>query len=139
MGRSRKHWNETHEERTAREYLEQFPLYPNIPGAAKFRKIANPTREQRIAHATVIENTIRALQVKELARELPEIKPACASGTFINNGAELHEHLVRQRRAALARVPDQERAKRTDRELIAQYEAHMAAQRTRQAAEQEAA
>jgi hypothetical protein len=79
-----------------------------------------------------VEKAILALQRKELLREAPDIKPRCASGTFINNGAELHEHLVRQHRAALLRAPDSIRAKRTDAEIIAAYEAAMADKRERE-------
>lgn len=118
-----------------------YPDYPAIPRAVKFRKIPRDqlTPEQKIAYSKAIVETILSLQRKALERAVPDIKPACASGTWCNNGEDLHKALCRQRHEALLRAPDSIRAKRTDRQLIEAYEEAMAAKRARQAAEQEAA
>jgi len=63
------------------------PPYPKLgETVAKFRRINNPTREQRQAHGEAVEEAFRALQRRELQRELPSFKPSCASGTWHNGG-----------------------------------------------------
>jgi hypothetical protein len=47
------------------------PLYPNLGASvAKWRKIKNPTPEQREAHGRAIEEAIRALQRRDIGAAL---------------------------------------------------------------------
>lgn len=126
---------ETYIDAVERQQLESFPIYPAIPGAAKFRKIprAELTPAQKIAYSDAITRTILSLQRKAIMRQAPEFKANCASGTFINNGAELHEHLIRARRAELLAAPDKIRRARTDAEVLELYSQAMAAKRAAQA------
>lgn len=78
------------------------PLYPAIPGANKWRKLA---RKRDLTHAekceygeTVLEG-IRRLQAQELAREIPSLRANCASGTFHNDGNAILAALRAQFRA----------------------------------------
>lgn len=138
MARSRKHLDKSFEERQRLEYLESFPQYPAIPGAAKFRKIPRDqlTAEQKAAYSAVIVRTVLELQRKALQRELPEIKPSCASGTWHNMAdGSVGRAIRKQQHEALLRAPDSIRAKRTDKQLIELYEEAMAAKRAREAAE----
>ncbi len=77
-------------------------LYPNL-GTAKWKKIKNPTPEQRAAHAEAIEKAIRALQRRELMG--PDLDPTAPCRDI---GAAIRA----QHRAALARCAEQERRKR---------------------------
>jgi hypothetical protein len=77
------------------------PVYPVMgPKVAKFRRIprSEKTREQHDAYAQAIEDKIRELQRNALQRELPTIRPRCASGTWHTTGAEI-ERAIRQQQA----------------------------------------
>jgi hypothetical protein len=111
-------------------------LYPDLGASvAKFRRIENPTREQRVAHADAIEKAIRAKQKQELQRELPSIRCRCASGTWHNGYIDANGRVVpsdkigpavrEQQRNALLAYPDYVRRNRTSAEWERLYEAAM--------------
>jgi hypothetical protein len=124
-----------------KEPCEPFgPVYPHLPTCAKFRKIANPTPEQKRAHGDAVSAAIRALQRAALARELPTIKPRCASGTWHNNAdGSVGKAIREQHRRALLAYPDAVRRARTHDEWQAMYDAAMAEKRAREALPQRAA
>jgi hypothetical protein len=102
------------------------PAYP-VLGLAKFRKIKQPSPEQRRAHGEAVGEAIRALQKRELQRELPEIRPSCASGTWHNNGdGKVGEAVRAQHRAALLAWPGKVRSSRTEAQWQTMYQQAMA-------------
>jgi hypothetical protein len=104
------------------------PVYPWIPRAAKFRRIPRDTltAEQRLQYALAIEETIRELQRAALQRELPTIKPSCASGTWHNNSDGRVGQAVREKHArALLAYPDKVRRNRTPAEWNKMYKQAM--------------
>ena len=100
------------------------PEYPSLGATvAKYRKIQNPTAEQRRAHGDAVSAAIRALQQRESQRTLPRIAPLCASGTWHNNADGSVGRAIReqQQRALLAHVGEIRR-KRTPAEWQSMYE-----------------
>lgn len=106
------------------------PEYPHIPGAVKFRKIANPTAEQRRAHGDAVSAAIRAMQAAALRRACLEPRPSCDSGTWHNNADGKVGAAIRAKQSRdLLTCGDRQRAARTDKELLAAYKEAMAAKR----------
>jgi hypothetical protein len=108
------------------------PLYPTIPGAAKFRKIARAdlTAQQRADYSAAIVGKILALQRADATRTLPAVQPRCASGTWHNNADGAVGAAVREQQArALANCPDAIRRARTPRKWQELYDAAMRAKR----------
>lgn len=70
---------------------------------AKFRKIARDkiSAAQKVAYSAALVKAVRAKQDAWWRTERALFKPNCASGTFINNGADLHEALGAQNRARI--------------------------------------
>ena len=113
-----------------REPSEPFgPVY-NITSEAltKFRRGPNCPE-----YAEAIEAAVKAAQRSALARELPAIKPRCASGTWHSTGEEIGKAVRQQQRAALLAYPGKVRRNRTEKEWLALYIAAMN-EKARQAA-----
>lgn len=80
--------------------IEPFgPNYPALPSCAKFRRVQNPTDAQNIEHGREVMRAIRALQASALARETPEHKSPCASGTWEGDGKKILAKVRAQIRA----------------------------------------
>ncbi|WP_133771601.1 hypothetical protein [Enterovirga rhinocerotis] len=118
-----------------REPVDAFgPIYPALNATvAKGRRVADPTREQRRAHGEAVGAAIRELQRRELQREAPPHRCPCASGTW-HSGDDLTKAIRRQHDAALQAQAKADRARRTDAQVMAQYEAAMAERRAQEAA-----
>ncbi len=103
------------------------PIYPKLSTTvAKFRKIENPTPEQRQAHGDAVGEAIRALQRSELQRELPSFAFRGASGTWHNNSdGSVGRAVAQQHRSALLSYPDKVRRGRSPETWQAMYEAAM--------------
>ena len=96
--------------------------YPKLGASViKFRKLAAQrplTREERLAYGEAVEKAILALQRSEaitlcgLGPVNP--KPICASGTFHNNGDDIHNAVLAQQRNALLCAPAQIRKRRSE-------------------------
>lgn len=104
------------------------PLYPKLgAGVAKFRKLANPTAEQRQAHGAAVEAAILASQSAWWRTERAVVPPNCASGTWHNNAdGSVGEAIRAKQNAALLAWPDKQRRERTDAELREAYQRAMA-------------
>ncbi len=92
------------------------PDYPELGSAvAKWRRIAR-VREltflEREEYGAAICAAIRAKQKAELQRELPTIKPSCASGTAHTRGADILRAVAAQHRSALIASAARERKAR---------------------------
>ena len=111
------------------------PIYPKLGWAvAKFRKIPriSLTPAQRDAYSATLVTAIAALQRAELQRELPSIRPHCASGTWHNNAdGKISEAIRAQQRAALLAYPDKVRRARTQQEWRELYQRAMQDKRKR--------
>ena len=108
--------------------LEPFgPLYPDLGASvAKFRRIENPTREQRVAHADAIEKAILAKQRQALQREVPSIPASCESGTWHNNAdGKVGAAIRQQHRTALFAYVDTVRRERTPKQWEKLYKEAM--------------
>jgi hypothetical protein len=101
------------------------PSYPEL-GLQKYRKIKNPTWEQKQAHGEAVHLAIQAKQRQELQRATLPPKARCASGTFLNCGADIHKHLRAAARAELLAYPAKERRARTEKEWLQLYNEAMA-------------
>jgi hypothetical protein len=101
------------------------------PALTKHRRLAREglqamTWEQRQAYGAAVEATVLAAQRLEARRDLPAMpRPHCASGTWHNDGAAIHEAVREQQRRALALCPSQVRRARSDVEWRTMYEAAM--------------
>jgi hypothetical protein len=110
----------------------KYPDYPHIPGAARYRKIARSdlTAEQKAAYSDAIRKAILAQQRRDIIREVPDIRPSCASGTWHNMAdGSVGKAIRSQQREALLRAPDSIRAKRTAAEILTAYNEAMAIKR----------
>ncbi len=68
------------------------PVYPDLGASvAKFRRIKNPTREQRAAHADAIEKAIRAKQRSALLAYPGKVRRARTAEEW----PELYEQAMR--------------------------------------------
>ncbi len=99
------------------------PYYPVLGASvAKFRKIKNPTWEQRQAHGEAVEKAIRSLQRSELQKELPGKGPSCLSHTWHNNAdGAVGEAVRRQHLNVLLACPEKVRKARTPCEWREMY------------------
>lgn len=62
------------------------PLYPELAGLDRYRRDPAPDRH---AYGQAVLSVIRALQRRELARELPTHPCPCASGVWASDGQEI--------------------------------------------------
>lgn len=62
------------------------PQYPHLAGLDRYRR--NPDADRR-AYGAAVLSAIRALQARELARELPSHPCPCASGVWDSDGAKI--------------------------------------------------
>ena len=60
--------------------------YPHLAGLDRYRR--DPDADRR-AYGQAVMAAIRALQARELARELPTHRCPCASGTWASDGQEI--------------------------------------------------
>ena len=75
-------------------YANQKP-YPHLAGLDRYRRAPDPDRH---AYGAAVLSAIRALQARELARELPSHRCPCASGTWANDGQEILRAVRQQNR-----------------------------------------
>ena len=122
-------------------YELNFPLpYTNLGATvAKWRKLANRrklTPEERHAYGEAVHKAVQAHLRKTAASRMglvPKVvKPRCASGTFHNNGDDIHNAIRAQQRSALLAYPEQERRARRPHEWESMYERAMQEKRARQ-------
>jgi hypothetical protein len=99
------------------------PLYPDLGATiAKSRHKARIDPSHRQAHGEAVLAAIRAKQRSELQRELPSRAPNCASGTAHNTGEAILKAIRAQHVARLQAAINADRRRRTDAEIIAEYE-----------------
>jgi hypothetical protein len=115
-------------------YERGFPLpYTNLGATvAKWRKLANRrklTPEERHAYGEAVHKAVQAHLRKTAASRMglvPKVvKPNCASGTFHNNGDDIHNAIRAQQRAALLACPDAIRRARSKWQWESMYERAM--------------
>ena len=73
------------------------PQYPALTGLDRYRRAPDPDRR---AYGQAVMAAIRALQARELARELPSHPCPCASGTWASDGQEILRAVRSQNRRA---------------------------------------
>ena len=66
--------------------IDTTPRYPKLPGLDRYRRDPNADRR---AYGQAVMAAIRALQARELARELPTHRCPCASGVWASDGQEI--------------------------------------------------
>ena len=66
--------------------IDTTPIYPALPGLDRYRRNPDPDRR---AYGAAVLSAIRALQARELARELPSHPCPCASGVWASDGQEI--------------------------------------------------
>jgi len=66
--------------------IDTSPLYPKLAGLDRYRRAPDPDRR---AYGAAVLSAIRALQARELARELPSHPCPCASGVWASDGQEI--------------------------------------------------
>lgn len=71
--------------------------YPHLTGLDRYRR--DPDADRR-AYGAAVLSAIRALQARELARELPTHPCPCASGTWESDGAKILAAVRAQNRRA---------------------------------------
>jgi hypothetical protein len=71
--------------------------YPHLAGLDRYRR--NPDADRR-AYGQAVLSAIRALQARELARELPTHPCPCASGVWASDGHEILRAVRQQNRRA---------------------------------------
>lgn len=71
--------------------------YPALSGLDRYRRDPNADRH---AYGAAVLSAIRALQARELARELPTHPCPCASGTWESDGAKILAAVRAQNRRA---------------------------------------
>lgn len=72
-------------------------VYPKLPGLDRYRR--NPDAD-RCVYGQAVLSAIRALQARELARELPSHPCPCASGVWASDGHEILRAVRAQNRRA---------------------------------------
>ena len=77
-------------------YADQKP-YPKLAGLDRYRR--NPDADRR-AYGQAVLSAIRALQARELARELPSHPCPCASGVWDSDGQAILRAVRAQNRRA---------------------------------------
>jgi hypothetical protein len=87
-----------------RELSEPFgPVYPALPGANKWRKLARMrelTRDENREYGQTVLDAINAMNAKLLDREVAPFRSNSASGTFHNNGKDILRAINEQNRRA---------------------------------------
>jgi hypothetical protein len=73
------------------------PDYPNLAGLDRYRRASNPDRRE---YGQAVLAAIRALQRRELARELPSHPCPCASGVWDSDGHAILRAVRAQNRRA---------------------------------------
>jgi hypothetical protein len=71
--------------------------YPTLAGLDRYRR--NPDADRR-AYGAAVLSAIRALQARELARELPSHPCPCASGVWASDGQAILRAVRAQNRRA---------------------------------------
>ena len=71
--------------------------YPHLAGLDRYRRAPDPDRR---AYGAAVLSAIRALQARELARELPSHPCPCASGVWASDGQEILRAVRAQNRRA---------------------------------------
>ena len=66
--------------------IDTTPLYPTLAGLDRYRRAPDPDRR---AYGQAVMAAVRALQARELARELPTHPCPCASGVWASDGQEI--------------------------------------------------
>lgn len=69
-----------------RDAPENQKPYPKLPGLDRYGRAPDPDRR---AYGQAVLSAIRALQARELARELPSHPCPCASGVWASDGQEI--------------------------------------------------
>ena len=77
-------------------HADQKP-YPHLAGLDRYRRDPDPDRR---AYGQAVLSAIRALQARELARELPTHPCPCASGTWESDGQAILRAVRAQNRRA---------------------------------------
>ena len=77
--------------------IDNTPLYPTLAGLDRYRRASDPDRR---AYGQAVMAAIRALQARELARELPSHPCPCASGVWASDGQEILRAVRAQNRRA---------------------------------------
>ena len=108
------------------------PIYPELPSVAKYRRIAEPTMEDKRAHGEAVHKAILALQRSELMRVIASTGCPCVSGTFKADGDAILAHVKAFHKRAFAAAVEKDRRERKDEEIIEAYERAMAEKRKRQ-------
>jgi hypothetical protein len=91
------------------------PLYPKLGSSvAKYRRLPRGTFLP--AYGDAVHAAIRALQRRELQRELPSFAPRCVSRTWHTDGDSIHKAVQQQQHRSLVSCPDQIRRDRTPAE-----------------------
>ena len=73
------------------------PQYPHLTGLDRYRRAPDPDRH---AYGQAVLSAIRALQARELARELPSHPCPCASDVWASDGHEILRAVRAQNRRA---------------------------------------
>lgn len=73
------------------------PQYPTLTGLDRYRRDPDADRH---AYGQAVLSAIRALQARELARELPSHPCPCASGVWASDGQEILRAVRQQNRRA---------------------------------------
>lgn len=95
------------------------PDYPNLgPGVAKFRRIKNPTPEQRRAHGQAVGAAIRALNKRAAQQRDATRLPPIYVGSEAERAAKLRAANLASHRAALTRNLPQREPKQIEREYV---------------------
>ena len=77
--------------------IDTTPLYPKLVGLDRYRRAPDPDRR---AYGAAVLSAIRALQARELARELPTHPCPCASGGWESDGQAILRAVRAQHRRA---------------------------------------
>jgi len=72
-------------------------VYPKLPGLDRYRRAPDADRR---AYGQAVLSARRALQARELARELPTHPCPCASGVWASDGQEILRAVRAQNRRA---------------------------------------
>lgn len=119
--------------------IEPFgPTYPALPSVAKWRKLADKrelTKEETKAYGRAAIEAFRKMQRDELQRCLPQrtaSQAMCASGTWLTDGKALIKAVREQHARKLQADANADRARRSDDQIKAAYQAAMDAKRKAQ-------
>ena len=77
--------------------IDTTPLYPTLAGLDRYRRNPDPDRR---AYGQAVMAAVRALQARELARELPSHPCPCASGVWASDGQAILRAVRAQNRRA---------------------------------------